>query len=297
MKSRRDFFRGKRVVVTGAASGIGEATVIELTRRGARAVLLDKDGAGLSRVALAVVELGGTAETHVLDLADAAAVAAVAEEVLAGGPVDVLVNNAGVAVVAPFERTSERDWEWIMGVNVHGPLRLTRALLPAMKAQGSAHVVVVASLAGLVGAPGMVAYSTTKFAMVGFAEALRLELASDGIDVTTVCPGYVRTNLHRATRYDNPGFRRLLDEAPAIYGMTREHVARALCNAVEKRRPLVVLGPEKIGFWLKRVAPSAAFAVSRLVARASGIASRDRDRVDQVECGVGEAGARVVAAR
>ncbi len=272
MGTRSGFYLGKRVVVTGAASGIGEATARELCMRGARLVLLDIDAAGLARVATAIGDLGGVVETHAVDLSSEAQVVEAAAAILARGDVDVLVNNAGVAVVKPFERTSTVDWEWIMGVNVHGPLRLTRALLPRMKERGVGHIVVVASLAGLIGAPGMVAYSTTKFAMVGFAEALRLELAPHGIGVTTVCPGYVRTNLHHATRYDNPGFKRLLDEAPAIYGMSRESVARALCNAVVRKRPLIVLGPEKIAFWLKRFVPSVGFALSRLVARQSGIA-------------------------
>lgn len=272
MRSRSGFYMGKRVVVTGAASGIGKATARELCVRGARLVLLDIDEAGLERVATSITDLGGVVETHVTDLSDEAQVTAAANRILAHGDVDVLVNNAGVAVVAPFERTSSRDWEWIMGVNVHGPLRLTRALLPRMRERGVGHIVVVASLAGLIGAPGMVAYSTTKFAMVGFAEALSLELAPYGIDVTTVCPGYVRTNLHAATRYDNAAFKRLLDDPPSFYGMTPERVAKEVCDAVVARRALVVLGPEKIGYWLKRFLPGLGFAVSRFVSKKTGIA-------------------------
>jgi short-subunit dehydrogenase len=130
----------------------------------------------------------------------------------------------------------------------------------------------VASLAGLIGAPGMVAYSTTKFAIVGFAEALQLELAGTGVGVTVVCPGFVRTNLARDTRYGNAGFRRFLSDPPSWYGMSKERVATALVNAVEARDRSVVLGPEKIGWWLKRVAPDAAFAVTRWVSRRYGIA-------------------------
>jgi short-subunit dehydrogenase len=269
----KKFYLGKRVVVTGAASGIGLAIARELCERGARLVLLDIDAAGLVRAASQIADLGGVVETHAVDLSSEEQVNDAASKILVRGDVDVLVNNAGVAVVAPFERTSTRDWEWIMGVNVHGPLRLTRALLPRMRERGKGHIVVVASLAGLIGAPGMVAYSTTKFAMVGFAEALRLELAPSGIPVTTVCPGYVRTNLHNATRYDNAAFKSLLDDPPSIYGMSPEGVATKVCDAVEKKRALVVLGPEKVGYWLKRFAPSVGFAVSRFVARRTGIAS------------------------
>ena len=186
-------------------------------------------------------------ETHVVDMADRDDVAAAGRTILNAGEVDILVNNAGVAVVAPFVRTSEEDWEWLLGVNVRGPLRLTQALLPSMIARKTGHIVVVSSLAGLVGAPGMVAYTTSKFALTGFAEALRMETKELGISVSVICPGYVRTNLHHATRfYDNAGFKRFLDRAPAFYGMSADHVATELCDAIRKKRPLVVLGPEKI---------------------------------------------------
>ena len=123
------------------------------------------------------------------------------------------------------------------------------------------------SVAGLVGAPGMAAYSTTKFALVGFAEALRHEIAAKGIDVTVVCPGRVHTNLHRATRYGNLGFRRFLDGAPAWYGVTKERAARLIVRAMARRQPLVVFGGEKLGWWLKRVWPTGGLAAAGWMAR------------------------------
>lgn len=275
MLNKKESLAGKLVLLTGAASGIGRATALEFARAGARLALVDIDGDGVAAAARDCGALGAAATPYVVDIASAAAVAELAAQVPRElGPVDVLVNNAGVAVVGPFSRTKAADWEWIFGVNVLGPLRLTRALLPDMLARGSGHIVVVASLAGLVGAPGMVAYSTTKFALVGFTEALRFELAGSGVGVTTVCPGHVRTNLHRATRYDNPGFHRFLEEAPSYYGLTAAEVARRLVAAVRAKTPLVVLGPEKLGWWLKRLAPEAAFAVARWTARRADILTR-----------------------
>ena len=171
--------------------------------------------------------------------------------------------------------------------------------------RGTGQVVVVASLAGLIPAPGMVAYTTTKFAAVGFAEALRLDLDGTGVGVTVVCPGFVRTNLARDTRYDNRGFRRFLAQPPTWYGMTKERVAVAIVNAIAQRRPRLVLGPEKVGWWLKRIAPEAAFAVSRLAARWTRGLRRGRKgprvimhvAVTGASSGIGESVAREFARR
>jgi short-subunit dehydrogenase len=263
---------GRHVLVTGAASGIGKATATELARRGARVSLADIDFVGARSAAESICAAGHEAHAYDVDMASPERVGALASRVVRDhGPVDVLVNNAGVAVVAPFLETTTADWEWVQAVNVTGPIALTRALLPSMLRRGSGHVVMVASLAGLIGAPGMVAYSTTKFALVGFAEALRLEVAERNVGVTLACPGFVRTNFAKASRYRNQDFRRFLDTPPSWYGLSAERVASRVASAIASREPLVVLGPEKVGWWLKRVSPAAAFAVTRWAARWAGI--------------------------
>jgi NAD(P)-dependent dehydrogenase (short-subunit alcohol dehydrogenase family) len=260
------------VLVTGAASGIGRACALEFARRDARLGLIDRDHVGLEATARSARALGASVTTFVVDLASPDAIDRLARDAEAQlGPIDIVFNNAGVAVVKPLERTTDDDWQWIFDVNVRAPIRLTRALLPAMIARGSGHIAMTASLAGLIGAPGMVAYSTTKFALVGFSEALRAELAPAGIGVTVVCPGYIPTGLHRATRYDNPVFERMLDAMPAWYGVSPERAARRIVDAIARRDPQLVLGIEKLGWYLKRLSPAVSFAVSRWIARRTGI--------------------------
>lgn len=273
----RNTFEGQHVVVTGAGSGIGRSAAHEFARRGATVSVVDIDAARTGATVGHLVATGAPAHGFVVDVARPSEVAALAARLEAVAPVDVLVNNAGVAVVAPFASTEPADLEWVMGVNVWGPLRLTHALLPAMLRRGRGHVVVVASLAGLLGAPGMVAYSTTKFAAVGFAEALRIEVEKEGIGVTAVCPGYVRTDFHRSTRYGNDPFRAFLDHAPSLYGLSSDGVGRALVDAVERRERLVVLGPEKLGWWLKRLAPTLAHRVAAFLSDRMGIAGSGKD--------------------
>jgi NAD(P)-dependent dehydrogenase (short-subunit alcohol dehydrogenase family) len=256
----------KRLLLTGAASGIGRACALEFARRGDHGlILVDRDGERLADTARAVRALGALASTVIADLADPAAIERIARDV---GSVDILFSNAGVAVVKPLDATSTDDWHWIVDVNLWAPIRLVRAFVPAMP-PGS-RIALTASMAGLVGAPGMVAYSTTKSGLVGFADALRAEL--DDIAITVVCPGYVRTELHRATRYsDQHPIARLLDAPPAWYGLRPERAARRIVTAIERREPQVVMGIEKLGWYVKRFSPAASFAISRWTARRMGL--------------------------
>jgi NAD(P)-dependent dehydrogenase (short-subunit alcohol dehydrogenase family) len=270
MKTWKDM----QALVTGAASGIGRALALELARKGARVALVDIDRAGLASALGEVRRLAPDVEAsaHVTDLADPEAVDALAKAALAElGHVDLLVNNAGVAVVSPLVQMTTSDWSLVTGVNVWGPIRLTQALLPSMLARKSGRIVMTASLAGLVGAPGMVAYSTTKFAIVGFTEALRHEVEGQGVGVTLVCPGYVRTGFHAATRYKNDGFEQFLDRAPRWYGLSAERVAAIVLDAVARGQSLVTIGPEKAGWLLKRLSPELGFWVTRWVAERTGI--------------------------
>ncbi|MFO0725500.1 MAG: SDR family oxidoreductase [Myxococcota bacterium] len=265
-------FQGQVAIVTGAASGIGKEIASALADQGAVLGLVDINAAALAETAQLLQSRGATVQSFVADLSQEAVIDRLAQDILQRfGRVDLLMNNAGVAVVAPLLSTKEQDWDWILAINLRAPIRLTRALLPSMIAQGSGHIAFTASMAGLVGAPGMSAYSTTKFGLVGFAEALSLEVKDSGIDVTVVCPGYVRTNLHHATRYTNDSMKKLLDAPPSWYGVRQDEAGRRIVRALANKSPLFVFGVEKLGWWVKRVWPRAGLALSRLTARRMGL--------------------------
>lgn len=258
---------GACAVVTGAASGIGRALAEALAARGARLALIDVQAEELGRAARELGALGILA-----DVRDEAAIAAAAARIEAElGPVELLFINAGVATVGPACQTPLTDVRWVLDTNAVGSIVVARSFVPRMVARRRGRVVFTASLAGLFGAPSMAGYSASKFAVVGFAESLRVELQPTGLTVTVVCPGYVRTGLHAATRYHHEGFRRFLDRAPERLGLTPAQVAEATVAAACAGRPLLMLGPERVLVWLSRLWPGAYAALASRGARALGL--------------------------
>jgi len=188
-------------VVTGAAGGIGRAIAGSLARRGCHLALADIDDAALERTAAEVAAPGVRVSRHHLDVSDRAAVAAFPQHVAAEHPgVDLLVNNAGVALFGTFEQVSESDFEWLFAINFWGVVRMTRAFLPLLHQSDDARVVNMSSLFGLIAPPGQTAYAASKFAVRGFSESLRQELAGTRIGVSVVHPGGVATSIAKSAR-------------------------------------------------------------------------------------------------
>jgi NAD(P)-dependent dehydrogenase (short-subunit alcohol dehydrogenase family) len=189
----RKAFSPKVSIVTGGASGIGLAIARELVDRGSHVVVADVDGDAASRAAAA---LGPRTSAACVDVADAAAVKALVDRVVDDhGRLDVMVNNAGVAVGGLLEELDEQLWSRAIDVNLRGVVNGVTAAYAVMRRQGSGHILNTASLAGLVPAPGMLPYTTTKHAVVGLSTALRAEAASQGVRVSVLCPGFVDTPL------------------------------------------------------------------------------------------------------
>lgn len=220
--------QGALALVTGATSGIGRATALELADRGCRLVLCGRDEERLGKVA---GETGG--DGLVVDLADANDVRRLAEHIHAGPVPDLVVHNAGMGLTGPLSSLGDSQIERVLAVNLLAPIRLTRELLPGMIHRGRGRFVFVTSIAGLLGVPRESVYAASKAALALFAASLRSEVAQSGLTVTTVAPGVVATEFFE--RRGEPYRRRLPRPISA------ERVARTLVDAVEQGRTDVVV--------------------------------------------------------
>jgi short-subunit dehydrogenase len=190
------------IVITGAASGIGQATARRLTDEKIGGLALsDVNETGLRETARMLENTGIEVSTHIVNIADKAAVEAFAAEVVAHhGRVTHLLNNAGVSLFGDFEEISAEDFEWLMNINFWGVVNSTRAFLPVLREQKSAQILNVSSVFGFVGIPGNAAYCASKFAVRGFTESLRHELAGTNVTVSTIHPGGIKTNIANSGR-------------------------------------------------------------------------------------------------
>jgi NAD(P)-dependent dehydrogenase (short-subunit alcohol dehydrogenase family) len=203
--------RDSVTVVTGAGRGVGRAIALALAERGGRVVLCARSADDLARVADEASERGGVAETVPGDIREEAVARALAEKALnAFGRIDTLVNNAGIGGYGPVEALSLESWQRVLDTNLTGAFLCSRAVLPAMRRQGSGHIIMIASGAGKQGYANMAAYSASKFGLIGFAQALAQEVGDDGIKVCTITPGSIVSSFGGSgTR---PGAKYLLPE-------------------------------------------------------------------------------------
>jgi all-trans-retinol dehydrogenase (NAD+) len=246
-------FAGKNVLITGAASGIGRLMAIRAGAAGARLVLWDVNPQGLATTAAELEKQGRTVATYVCNLTDRRAIAATAAETLRErGPIDILINNAGVVSGKTLLEESEDEIERTFDVNVLALFWTTRAFLPAMLERGSGHVVTIASAAGIVGTSRLIDYCASKHAAVGFDEALRLELKRQGSKVltTVVCPFYISTGMFEGVKTRFPLLLPILDP---------ERVADRIIAAIRKNRRRVILPRFVYTTWLARMLPIPAF--------------------------------------
>jgi NAD(P)-dependent dehydrogenase (short-subunit alcohol dehydrogenase family) len=240
---------GRTAVITGAAGGIGRAIAVSLARRGCHLALADIDEIGLAGTADLVRGNNLRISRHRLNVGDRLDIAEFPDLVAAEhGGVDVLVNNAGVAVGGTFDQVSDEDFEWLFEINFWGVVRMTRAFMPLLRASGDARVVNLSSVYGLMAPPEQVAYAASKFAVRGFSEALRHELEGTGVGVTVVHPGGVATSIAEKARMpagvSEEEIARRLKRYRKLLRLPPELAGETIVRGIERRQPRVLIGSD-----------------------------------------------------
>jgi short-subunit dehydrogenase len=268
-------FAGGCAVITGAASGIGEELAKQLADRGSNLVLVDRDADRLGGVAeeIRAAHPGLAVDTAVVDLSDDGATDRFAEALAVEHPeTTLLVNNAGVALGGRFDQVTLEEFDWVMAVNFRSVVRLTHAMLPILKAHPGAHLVNVSSVFGIVAPAGQAAYAASKFAVRGFSEAVRHELAENGVGVTVVHPGGIKTRIAESARTGSgvsvEEYEQGREQFAKLLSMPPEVAAAQIVAAIEKRRPRLLIGwSAKVPDVLVRLMPGSYW---KLIARRAG---------------------------
>jgi len=255
-------FNEATAIVTGGASGIGRALAWELAKRGCEVVLADRQIRLAEEVASEICASGGKARAQEIDVTDYSAVEQLVLETTARtGRLDYMVNNAGIGIGGNVRHYSIEEWNKTVDVNLRGVINGVQAAYRIMIDQGFGHIVNTASMAGLIPSPGMVAYATTKHAVVGLSKSLRAEAASAGVYVSVLCPGVIRTPILEGGRYG-----KMLVEIPPekmrqlwekLKPMPPDIFAYKAINAIAKNKAIIIVPSWwKLFWWINRLFPS-----------------------------------------
>ncbi len=256
-------FKGKAVVITGAASGIGEALATALAQRGARLLLCDIDGMGLVRVVDRLVQQGCECTGTVTDTGNEAALYALAQtaqERLGGA--DVLINNAGVSLVSPVEKLQTTDAHWLMNINFWGVVHGCQAFLPQLRKKPDALLVNISSIFAMVSMPTQSIYNASKAAVRGFSDALREELKGSTVGVLCVHPGGIKTNIANKARITDVSMvadsdQDMRDHFTKVARTTPAQAAQTIITAMEHGKTRVLIGSDaKLLDFLYRLFPT-----------------------------------------
>jgi short-subunit dehydrogenase len=260
--------KGSAAAVTGAASGIGRALALELAARGCDLALADRDEAGLQALA-AEIGLKQKISVHRVDVGEPAQIAAFAQAAIAAHPtLNIVINNAGVALLGRFTEIDQAQMDWLMNINFWGVVHATRAFLPQLARQREAHVVNLSSLFGLLAPPGQTAYCAAKFAVRGFSESLRHELqtAKSPVRLSVVHPGGVATDIMRNSRTgvgiaDNARRADSIERFDQIAKTTPKAAALRIIRGIEKNQPRILIGNDaRLLDLLQRLRPATYWA-------------------------------------
>jgi short-subunit dehydrogenase len=263
--------RGAAAAVTGAASGIGRALALELAARGCDLALADRDEAGLQAVAAEIGKSGQRKVTvHSVDVGVPSQIEAFAQAAIAAHPgLNIVINNAGVALMGQFGEVDQSQMEWLMNINFWGVVHGTRAFLPQLSTQREGHIVNLSSIFGIIAPPGQTAYCAAKFAVRGFSESLRheLQMANSPVKLSVVHPGGVATNIVRNSRAgvgvtDNARRAQTIERFDAVAKTTPAAAALRIITGIEKNQPRILIGNDARAMdLLQRFRPGTYWAV------------------------------------
>ena len=266
--------KGSAAAVTGAASGIGRALALELAARGCDLAIADRDEAGLSAVAAELkssATSGRKVTTHRLDVSEPAQIEAFAVAAIAAHPsLNIVINNAGVALLGQFNEIDQAQFEWLMNINFWGVVHGTRAFLPQLSGREAAHIVNISSIFGIIAPPGQTAYCAAKFAVRGFSEALRHELAlnKSPVKLSVVHPGGIKTNIVRNMRTgvavtDNARRAEAIERFDNDFAKTTaQDAAKTIITGIENNAPRILIGGDaRFMDLLQRFRPGTYFKV------------------------------------
>ena len=278
--------RGAAAAVTGAASGIGRALALELAARGCDLALADRDEAGLQAVA-AEINRGGQRKVtvHRVDVGEPREIADFAAAATSAHPgLNIVVNNAGVALLGQFNEIDQAQMDWLMNINFWGVVHATRAFLPHLARQREAHIVNLSSIFGIVAPPGQTAYAAAKFAVRGFSESLRheLQMAASPVRLSVVHPGGVSTNIVRNSRAgtgvtDNARRAQTIERFDAVAKTTPAAAALRIIQGIEKNQPRILIGNDaRFMDLLQRFRPATYWAVlARRIAKTANATKKE----------------------
>jgi len=263
----------KRIFITGAGSGLGKAVALRFAREGWRVAATDLKLETVEQTLQEVQAAGGSGFAMVCDVTSEESFAAVAARLKSEwGGVDVAVNNAGVATAGTVLDSPIKQWQWVLDINLLGCVRGSRAVLPLMTAQGSGHIVNIASFAGIANPPAMASYNAAKAAVISLSESLRFEVEPQGVHVSVVCPSFFKTNLLATSRSGGgsessanvaPQMEKIVQKLMEKASITADGVAEAIYHAVREQRFLVLAhADDRKRALIKRLSPELYFRMA-----------------------------------
>jgi short-subunit dehydrogenase len=256
----REYFQNKKIWITGASSGIGRALAEELSRLGSYVILSSRNQNSLTSIK-SQLSHPEKCEIHALDMEDEPGIDNTCKTVLEKHEIDIFILNAGISQRANAHETSSETERRIMQTNFFGGVRMSKSILKQMKTNAKGHFIIMSSVTGKIGVPGRSSYAASKHALIGYFDSLRAEEEDNGIFVTTVCPGYIHTNISQNALKAN-GKPQLTKDQKSADGMPVNIFVNKLLKAVSRKKKEVIIGgKETLGIYLRRINPNLLFKV------------------------------------